>query len=172
MERFLIGFFLILFSYGTMAAQIDNVRIWPEPAKTRIVLDLSAPITFKQFALENPDRLVIDIPAGKFSADLSNITWPAPITKLRYAQHDVTTLRLVIDLKNKVNPKVFTLAASGPYGDRLVVDLFNTTATTPVPTLAAAIPAKPVQPRIPEKAAKNLLLWLLMQDMVGKIPVL
>ena len=158
MDRFLIGFFLILFSLGSMAAQIDNVRIWPEPAKTRLVLDLSAPITFKQFTLENPDRLVIDIPAGKFSADLSSLTWPAPITTLRYAQHDVTTLRLVIDLKNKVNPKVFTLAASGPYGDRLVIDLFNITANTSTPTIAAAMPGKPAQPRIPEKAANKAFI--------------
>jgi N-acetylmuramoyl-L-alanine amidase len=162
MTRVLIWVFLMFFSLSAMSAQIDNVRVWPEPTKTRIVLDLSAPTSFKHFTLANPDRLVIDIPAGKFSADLSKITWPTPVTKLRYAQHDVTTLRLVIDLKNKVTPQVFTLAANGPYGDRLVIDLVHS-ASPSAPVMAAAQPAAtpaavPVvhaEPRIPEKAAKK-----------------
>jgi N-acetylmuramoyl-L-alanine amidase len=162
MDRFLIWFFLILFSTGTMAAQIDNVRIWPEPSKTRIVLDLSAPTSFKHFTLDNPDRLVIDIPAGKFSADLSKTLWPSPVTKFRYAQHDVSTLRLVIDLRNKINPQVFTLAANGPYGDRLVIDLVNIAsapnAPAPVITAAAASTTQPATPRIPEKAAKKAFI--------------
>ncbi|MGA2655433.1 MAG: N-acetylmuramoyl-L-alanine amidase, partial [Gammaproteobacteria bacterium] len=146
-------FFIALFSFAVHAADIKNIRIWPEPTKVRVVLDLSSGTQFKQFLLENPDRLVIDIPNGKFVANTSALNWPMPITSMRYAQYDKNTLRLVFDLKNKIKPQVFTLAASGPYGDRLVIDLINTTTASP-----SASPTPVVQksePRIPEKAANK-----------------
>ncbi|MFA6038575.1 MAG: AMIN domain-containing protein, partial [Legionellales bacterium] len=83
-----IVFCLMLCSLTVQAAVIENIRIWPEPTKVRVVLDLSAGTEFKQFMLENPDRLVIDLPAGKFSADMSKVTWPMPINSMRHAQHD------------------------------------------------------------------------------------
>jgi N-acetylmuramoyl-L-alanine amidase len=147
-----------LFSFVVQAADIENIRIWPEPSKVRVVLDLSAGTEFKQFILENPDRLVIDIPQGKFSADMSKLNWPAPVTSMRYAQYDKSTLRLVFDLKNKVTPQVFTLAASGPYGDRLVIDLMNAGSNSNT-TVAAATPVvQKSEPRIPEKAAKKAFI--------------
>lgn len=164
----LVCFFFGLFSLAVQAATIESVRIWPEPTKIRIVLDLTAPTQFKHFALENPDRLVIDIPAGKFAADMSKITWPAPITLMRHAQYDTNTLRLVLDLKNKVTPQIFTLTANEQYGNRLVIDLLNpsttsTSITAPTPAAAApALASEPAsaaaQPRIPEKAAKKAFI--------------
>jgi N-acetylmuramoyl-L-alanine amidase len=114
--------------------------------------------------LENPDRLVIDLPAGKFSADMSKVTWPMPINSMRHAQHDATTLRLVFDLKNKITPQIFTLAASGPYGHRLVIDLINantptvTAATLLTPAAATTLTPAKTEPRIPEKAAKKAFI--------------
>ncbi|HLF66886.1 MAG TPA: N-acetylmuramoyl-L-alanine amidase [Gammaproteobacteria bacterium] len=157
--------FFILLPLLTLAAEVKTVRIWPEPAKIRIVLDLTAPIEFRSFTLENPDRLVVDMSADKFSADLNALQWPTPITTMRYAQYDPSTMRLVFDLKNKIKPKIFTLAASGPYGDRLVIDLYKTMTPAPPPQqelILAAAPAPaatsappplvtPSAPRIPER---------------------
>ena len=41
-------------------------------------------------------------------------------------QRTPTDLRVVIDLKKAVTPKSFTLAPNAQYGNRLVVDLFDT----------------------------------------------
>jgi len=152
----LFVFIISLFSLAVQAAEIENIRIWPEPSKVRVVLDLSAGTEFKQFILENPDRLVIDIPKGKFSADMSKLNWPTPITSMRHAQYDKNTLRLVFDLKNKVTPQVFTLAANGPYGDRLVIDLMNASSiksgATPTPVVQKS------EPRIPSIPAKKAFI--------------
>lgn len=154
-KSILIGFFLIIFSISLQAAQIETVRIWPEPTKIRVVLDLSAPTTFKQFTLENPDRLVIDIPDGQFKADISKQVWPEPITLMRFAQHDANTLRLVLDLKNKTTAQVFVLNANEQYGDRLVIDLLNTPSVNEVaaPLITQASPSSPAH--IPEKIAQQ-----------------
>jgi len=161
----LVVMLLMLFPFLSEAAEVKTVRIWPEPAKIRIVLDLSGPIEFRSFMLENPDRLVVDMSADKFSADLNTLQWPTPVATMRYAQYDASTMRLVFDLKNKIKPKIFTLAASGPYGDRLVIDLYKTLVPEPAqksqPVLAAA-PSSPAAqvvatttPRIPERPAKK-----------------
>jgi len=164
----LVVMLLMLFPFLSEAAEVKTVRIWPEPAKIRIVLDLSGPIEFRSFMLENPDRLVVDMSADKFSADLNTLQWPTPVATMRYAQYDASTMRLVFDLKNKIKPKIFTLAASGPYGDRLVIDLYKTLVPEPAqksqPVLAAA-PSSPAAqvvatttPRIPERPAKKAFI--------------
>lgn len=168
-----ICFFLVLFSKSAMGAQIENIRIWPEPSKIRVVLDLNGPTEFEQFMLENPHRLVLDLPAGDFSADLSKINWPTPINTLRHAQNSPETLRVVFDLSQQMTAKVFTLPANAQYGNRLVIDLYQQGAATPLvqeaqnqtaplttaTTTNTATPAVvPAVARIPEKAAKKAFI--------------
>jgi N-acetylmuramoyl-L-alanine amidase len=73
---------------------------------------------------------------------------------VRSAQRTPTDLRVVIDLKKAVTPKSFTLAPNQQYGNRLVVDLFDSPADAepapPQPTVATtpAVPVTPTQPSI------------------------
>jgi len=48
---------------GALAAstRVTDVRLWSGPEGTRLVLDLSAPARYEVFAVENPDRIVIDL---------------------------------------------------------------------------------------------------------------
>ena len=54
----LIGFFL---SGHVFASDVNGIRFWQDPEKTRIVFDLSDDVKYKIFTLSNPSRLVIDI---------------------------------------------------------------------------------------------------------------
>ncbi|MDP6190502.1 MAG: AMIN domain-containing protein, partial [Gammaproteobacteria bacterium] len=56
---------LCLLSFGSGAADVKNVRIWPAPDSTRVVLDISAPVTYEVIRLASPERLVIDLPASR-----------------------------------------------------------------------------------------------------------
>jgi len=128
--RYLLGFCLVtlaLLSGHTMAADLESARLWRSPDSTRLVLDLSAAADHQLIVLKNPDRLVIDISninlkTGFDQLDLSK----TPIAKIRHAMRNKTDLRVVLDLKSSVNPKSFSLKSNEQYGDRLVIDLYDT----------------------------------------------
>jgi len=148
------GLLLTALSVNAWAAtQVKSVRLWRAPDNTRLVFDLSGPVQHSVFTLAGPDRLVIDINGATMGAPLELPTANTPITSVRSAQRTPTDLRVVIDLKKAVTPKSFTLAPNQQYGNRLVVDLFDSPAdaepATPAPTVTVA-PAIPVTPTRPE----------------------
>lgn len=107
-------------------ADIHDVRIWRSPDKTRVVLDLNDAVEHKVFTLENPNRVVIDIPDSEISAGLDQLDWQdSPVVKLRTGKHGDDTLRIVLDLTQPVKPRSFLLRKNRQYNDRLVIDLHD-----------------------------------------------
>jgi N-acetylmuramoyl-L-alanine amidase len=150
-----VGLLLSALAVNAWAAtQVKSVRLWRAPDNTRLVFDLSGPVQHSVFTLQAPDRLVIDINGATLGAPLNLPTANTPITSVRSAQRTPTDLRVVIDLKKAVTPKSFTLAPNQQYGNRLVVDLFDSPADAepapPQPTVATtpAVPVTPTQPSI------------------------
>lgn len=151
---------LICFSSSLLqAAQIDSVRVWRAPDHTRIVFDLSAPVEHSVATLADPERLLVVVPSTALKASLDNLTLTdTPIAAIRFS-HDGQDLRLVFDLKNKIQPRSFMLKKHADKGDRLVVDLLddvNSTAATTVTSAApvtAATPA-PANPVLPAATVK------------------
>ena len=133
--------------------KVNSVRLWRAPDNTRLVFDLTGPVQHSVFTLTSPDRLVIDINGATLGSPLSVNTSNTPITAMRSAQRTPTDLRVVIDLKKAVTPKSFSLAPNAQYGNRLVVDLFDSpsdAAPPPAPTPSVAtVPAVPVTPAEP-----------------------
>ena len=128
-KRYLFSLLTLIILMSPIVAQstdVESVRIWRSPESTRLVIDLSGTVKHQLIALENPNRLVIDIDkvtlATSFKAlDLSQ----TPIVNIRHAQRNKTDLRIVLDLRSRVSPKSFTLPSNEQYGDRLVVDLYD-----------------------------------------------
>jgi len=125
---------------ATKPPAVLAVRVWPAADYTRVTLECSAAIKFTHFLVDNPDRLVVDIEgvefnsvldglAGKLSADDPNIKL------LRAGRFKPGVVRLVMELKGKVNPQVFTLAPIGEYGHRLVLDVYPAQAPDPLMAL-------------------------------------
>ena len=110
------------------AVTVNDVRLWRAPDHTRVVLDLSAPVSHKVITLSKPDRIVIDIDSAtlKGSNKLSEIDIQGtPITKVRSGIKDQKNLRVVLDVSRAVKPRSFLLKANGEYGNRLVIDLHD-----------------------------------------------
>ncbi|MCX7080854.1 MAG: AMIN domain-containing protein, partial [Pseudomonas sp.] len=145
-----VGLLLTALAVDAVAAtQVRSVRLWRAPDNTRLVFDLSGPVEHSVFTLTSPDRLVIDINGATLGAPLNVSTANTPITAMRSAQRTPTDLRVVIDLKKAVTPKSFILAPNAQYGNRLVVDLFDSAADAapiPPPTNVATVPVVPVTP--------------------------
>ncbi|MGH8521393.1 MAG: N-acetylmuramoyl-L-alanine amidase [Gammaproteobacteria bacterium] len=127
------GLFALLLSIAVpcQAASISGPRMWAAPDNTRVVFDLSAPVTYHLFTMTHPHRVVLDIEGGRF------VKPPPPsdpadrfLKSIRYAPHG-QKLRLVLDLKQRTEVKGFALAPQRPYGHRLVVDLLGHEAVAP-----------------------------------------
>jgi N-acetylmuramoyl-L-alanine amidase len=111
------------------SSQVVAVRVWPASSYTRLTLESSTPLKYKHFLLTNPHRLVIDIEGVHLNSVLKGmgkqIQQNDPFIKqARVGQFDKTTVRLVMELKQLINPHVFTLKPVAGIHHRLVVDLY------------------------------------------------
>ena len=117
---------LVLVPISAIGSDIDSLRVWRSPEKTRLVIDLSGQVKHQLITLQNPDRLVIDISDAKFKANIKQLDLSkTSILKIRHAVRNSNDLRIVLDLKGSVSPKSFALEANEISGDRLVVDLYD-----------------------------------------------
>lgn len=127
MLRFRLFPALVLLGLASLAeagTTVENIRVWAENDKTRVVLDLSNPAAHSIFTLRGPDRLVIDVKNGRLAETLSNL--PKSIGSVRSVRSAVRAdgdLRVVLDLNEAVRSRSFTVAPNKTYGDRLVIDL-------------------------------------------------
>ena len=116
---------LLLASSAVFAGStVENVRIWSENNKTRVVLDLSRPAEHKIFTLRGPDRLVIDLKDSRLAKSIVDLPEGAgSVRSIRSAVRADGQLRVVLDLNTAVRSRTFTAGPNSTYGDRLVVDL-------------------------------------------------
>jgi N-acetylmuramoyl-L-alanine amidase len=111
-----------------MADPVDvkAVRFWTAPDHVRVVFDTSGPVQHQLFALPGPDRIVIDVPGARAADELRDKDISSGvISGVRAAMYKPDVLRIVLDLKQGVRPRSFTLRPNEHYGHRLVVDLYN-----------------------------------------------
>lgn len=133
-RRFLQGtgaLLLLSVSRTGLAAKnhIVAVRIWPSSTYSRMTLESSVALKYKQFALTHPDRLVIDIQGLHLNPVLKGVDKQVRvddpfIRNARVGQFDSNTVRVVLELKRNVAPKIFNLAPVAGINHRLVVDLY------------------------------------------------
>ena len=125
--KLIAAMLFILFSGMAVSAQtkVTNARLWEAPDHTRLVLELSKAVEHKVMVLSNPDRLVLDIKNASKKSRFDSLDFShSPIKSIRSARRNKHDLRIVLDLKEKTQPKSFLLKSNGQYGDRLVVDLY------------------------------------------------
>lgn len=122
-------------AWAKAVAQMVAVRVWPATAYTRMTLESSTALQYKQFTLSNPNRLVVDIQGTTLNGVLQTLPQKVLpldpyIASVRVGQFSADTIRVVLDLKASVNPQVFTLKPVANFKHRLVVDLYPNTAVT------------------------------------------
>jgi N-acetylmuramoyl-L-alanine amidase len=139
-SRFLIGGVLILLCTAAQAAStVENIRIWAENGKTRVVLDLSRPAAHNIFTLRGPDRLVVDLKSSRLSESLKAMPQgTGSVRSIRSAVRANGQLRVVLDLNEAVRSRSFTAGPNNKYGDRLVIDLQRTGGLHAVKTASEA----------------------------------
>ena len=115
---------LLLTSAAFAGSTVENVRIWSENNKTRVVLDLSQSVQHSIFTLRGPDRLVVDLKDSRLAKALTSMPQGAgAVRSIRSAVRADGQLRVVLDLNTAVRSRTFTAGPNATYGDRLVIDL-------------------------------------------------
>ncbi|MFQ5936206.1 MAG: N-acetylmuramoyl-L-alanine amidase [Acidiferrobacterales bacterium] len=125
--------FILVLAIGLIAAvsqgapvTVQNLRMWRAPDHTRLVFDLSGPLTHRLFVLSNPHRIVIDMENARLQGELPNLDFSGPrLTGVRTGSRGDQQLRVVFDLKQATRPRTFVLKPYGQYGHRLVIDLYD-----------------------------------------------
>jgi N-acetylmuramoyl-L-alanine amidase len=124
------------------AAKIMAVRIWPAKDYTRVTLENDIELKTSHFTVKDPERLVVDIEGLELNATLKDLVAKVQandpyIKQVRVGQNRPKVVRLVFDLKEEVNPQVFTLQPVGSYQHRLVFDLYPANPPDPIAELIA-----------------------------------
>ena len=121
-------------------ADVQGVRLWHAPESSRLVFDLNRRAEHRIFPLSSPNRLVIDIDNSKLLSEITDLpTATGPVKSVRWGTRGKTGLRIVLDLREAVEPKSFPLAPNKQYNHRLVVDLYPKNKT-----LKPAVVSKPI----------------------------
>jgi len=127
------------------AAEIRAIRVASTETGTRVVLDLSGPVTHKAFQLEDPGRVVLDVEHSSLKSKLQLPGAEGAVTSVRAGNLPRNGLRLVFEVKGPVTFQTSAAAPSGEAGNRLILDIAapgaaRTVAVTPnVPTAPVAI---------------------------------
>ena len=112
---------------------VENVRIWSESGKTRVVLDLSRSVDHNIFTLRGPDRIVIDLKDSRLAESLTKLPkGEGTVRSIRSAIRSDGQLRVVLDLTEGVRSRSFRAGPNSQYGDRLVIDLTQSGNLQPV----------------------------------------
>jgi N-acetylmuramoyl-L-alanine amidase len=150
------GLLLAVASFPALAApavEVRGVRVWASPDSTRVVFDLSGQPRHALSRARNPERVVVDVPNGRY--DASAVVLPDPqgaMKGVRIAPRG-SGLRIVFDVDATTRSQAFVADPNSRYGWRLVVDLKGpagagvvsgrtpAAATGATPAIAATLPS-------------------------------
>jgi N-acetylmuramoyl-L-alanine amidase len=121
-------------------ARVTDVRLWSGPEGTRLVIELSAPAEYDVFALDNPDRVVVDLANTTLPAGESLPPGQGPVKSLRSGPQQGQGLRFVLDVTEALKPRSFVVDPDGGAGHRIVVELPGKPAVVAAPASAARTP--------------------------------
>ncbi len=102
---------------------VNALRIGTHPEKTRMVIELSRRADFRAFLLQNPPRIVIDLPAFDWRAGMPSRPPGSLVGAIRNGVLQPGISRIVVDLETQATVRsAFFLPAGPGISDRVVID--------------------------------------------------
>jgi len=120
-------------------AYVSEIKTWSSPDYTRVAVHLSRPVDHQEAEIapvgEQPRRLAVDLtPAQLAGKAMARPVGDAQVERVRAAQHDADTVRVVLDLAGDQDYELFRLEDP----PRLVVDVGTRQAAAPPARAAVA----------------------------------
>jgi len=145
-------------SGSAVAAEIRAVRVAATETGTRVVLDLSGPVTHKAFLLDSPSRVVLDVARSSLRARLPE--GDGAVIAMRSGKLPHNGLRLVFEVKGAVTIDTSAAAPGGDAGHRLILDIATAGAAKAV-SVTPAVPSAPVAIRpahAPTESGRDIVI--------------
>lgn len=118
----------------------------------RLVVMTNQPVDFKQFMIESPTRLVVDLSNTQLTKMLSDATQKniknSYVDNIRIGQFNINTVRIVFTLKTKIDVKITQMpATNGILNYQLNIDLYpaNKVTEKPIPTPPTPLATIPIK---------------------------
>ncbi|WP_026380077.1 N-acetylmuramoyl-L-alanine amidase [Afifella pfennigii] len=116
---------------GVLAADVTDIRVVGDEARTRMVVELTGEPRFHILKLDAPYRLVVDLPETAFEAEAAKRQALGLVADYRFGQIAPGKGRIVLDLAGPVAvEKSYLLPSVGDQPGRLVLDLVPTSRET------------------------------------------
>lgn len=115
---------MFVFVPQTYAFTVENVRLGVHESKTRIVFDLSEVEDFRAFVLQDPWRLVIDMPTFAWQNNKVSLPPRSGVSSVRHGALNGGISRIVLDLdQTHVIQSAFHIKRTPAKPPRLVIDV-------------------------------------------------
>ncbi len=155
---------------------LQDVRFWTTTDTTRIALETSREVEFKHDALENPNRIFVDLIDTRPEKQFRGLAYSVPVgdarvKQVRVALNQKGVTRVVIDVSGPMTYKVSRLTAP----ERVMVEIRAPGAPAPkkkdaAPEISKSTPAKRfVAPTAPEPAARTANQGFAFSDDVPRL---
>lgn len=144
--KILMSIVLFLVSTTCIAApvQVKGARIVELADRTQVLFDLSAPVKYSSFTLDNPPRLVVDLSGARLDASLQDLTLrSSDVRSVRTGIRAGADLRIVVDMAAGALSKTYLVTPDGSNRYRLVVDVYRGDIADPR-LLQASIANQPI----------------------------
>lgn len=146
-----------------LAAEVRAVRLTATDTGTRVVMDLSSAVRHKAFLLDDPGRVVVDLPHSSLArqALAKPDSSSGVVTATRSGKLPNNGVRLVFEVQGKVSIQTSALAPSGGAGHRLVIDIAGPSAPRTVSVTPPSPPAQPTAIRpahAPSESGRDIVI--------------
>ena len=106
--------------------EFKAIRVSENPNYTRLVFDMERQAQFESHALTNPARVFIDLLDTVAIGELEPPSIEGTLVqRVRHGYNRPTVYRVTFDLHHAATHNVFVLPPNGPYGHRVVIDIFE-----------------------------------------------
>ncbi len=149
--------FALLICRPALALDVTGVRFGSHPDRQRIVIELSGTAKFKTYTLENPNRLIVDLP--QFGWKVGTIQKPVSsyIADIRHGDVGGGLSRLVLQTSRPVYiMSSFLLPSDKTQPDRIVIDFQKGSASTTQNLAAQMPPPRPAHAKADKSPALDV----------------
>ena len=114
------------------ASFVNKIYVGDHQQYTKVVIELSGPVSHNTLKLDKPHRLVVDLKNAQASSQFKKprLFSASPVKNVRYAKRNGRDFRIVFDLKESISSRSALLKPDGKYGYRLVLDLKAKSSTS------------------------------------------
>jgi hypothetical protein len=138
-----VSLILPISAFANTPVLVSSFDLSPADAPQTLVIRLSRPPRdVRSFVLDDSKRLVLDITEARLVGSATTLPAQHPLVlRVRAAQFNPTTVRVVLDLKSDVTHRIDTIPSSNENAaHRIVVSLAEVNPTSPPPKAVLATP--------------------------------